>query len=303
MGYLYQIYGLRIDSELPLRTLTPESAPFEACDLSIRVGEAPAKLEAPPLFECPGLCMNAGEFLYFDEKLGLRFYVRAGREIVVDKNYAKDTDKISLYLLGSILGAVLYMRGIIPLHASAVLTEKGAVLIAGVSGAGKSTLAHALQQRGFTALTDDVAPVHVSGGEVRIYPGYGEFKLWQDSLDNSARQSQALSRVRDCFDKYYVGFREKPEMKPYPVRGIYHLVPGTDTRIRMEDVTQAAERLRIVNECVFRPFYAAGLARQKEQFFATVGLASLPMVTVTRPARFDGAFDQYVRLIEEDLRK
>jgi hypothetical protein len=301
MDYCYNVYEQRILSEIPIRGLTPLESPFSACDIRIRLGETPEQLRQTPVVKNICATMAEGEFLFFHEKLGIRFYAKDGNEIVVDRNYYSDPGKVSVYLLGSILGAVLYMRGLIPLHASAILTDKGAVLFAGASGAGKSTLAHALQQRGYPALADDVAPVRTIDAQPCLYPGYAEFKLWQESLNFTQMDGKNLPRVRDSFEKYYVDFLRKPEAKPYRICKIYHLSVHNDDQLLTLVKTGSTDRLRIVKNCVYRPSYAKGLKKEADHFLAMVGLAHLPLSTIKRPKKLSGSFEDYVSRVEADL--
>ncbi len=59
-----------------------------------------------------------------------------------------DDDDVRLFLLGSVMGAVLHYRGVTPLHGNGFVHEGGAVLVLGNMGVGKSTLAAALVKKG-----------------------------------------------------------------------------------------------------------------------------------------------------------
>src|SRR5207244_417714 len=78
---------------------------------------------------------------------------------LVDFEAAPEADDAArLVLLGSCTGALLYQRGLIPLHANAVVTPRGgAVLIAGRIGAGKSTTTLSLLRMGHRLLADDIS--------------------------------------------------------------------------------------------------------------------------------------------------
>jgi hypothetical protein len=56
------------------------------------------------------------------------------------------------------------------LHASAVMTPRGALAFCGPSGAGKSTLAHELDRRGYPPLADDALPFETINGAVHAIP-------------------------------------------------------------------------------------------------------------------------------------
>ena len=56
------------------------------------------------------------------------------------------------------------------LHAGAVATSKGAVLLAAPSGQGKSSISTALVERGWRFLSDDIAPVRMDANRVMPFP-------------------------------------------------------------------------------------------------------------------------------------
>jgi hypothetical protein len=84
--------------------------------------------------------------------------------------------------LGPVLVLALALRGTFCLHASAVASEQGAMLVLGESGAGKSTLAAHLTSAGGTlaSLTDDVTPFVASAAGVEVRPHFPQLKLSGD---------------------------------------------------------------------------------------------------------------------------
>ena len=71
---------------------------------------------------------------------------------------------VSFY--SSVAAITLAMRGMLPLHASAVVLHNKAWLIAGPSGAGKSTLTAELIKAGALLLADDLTPLTLAPGPV-----------------------------------------------------------------------------------------------------------------------------------------
>lgn len=91
--------------------------------------------------------MNSGELLLKVDGVA-NYWVKEGREIVIEPGPAAEAGDVRVFLLGSAFGALLHQRGLPPFHAGAVAMEGKAVLLAGRSGVGKSTLAAELCRRG-----------------------------------------------------------------------------------------------------------------------------------------------------------
>lgn len=118
---LVRLFGLTIDSEVPLDGLVPapDGSPV---DVVIHRGPVGAMADL--------VITEAGSFKVTD-----------GRETIVEAHHHVPERNLRLCLIGSAMGLVLHQRGLFPLHANAVSQEGKAVAVAGATGAGKSTLA------------------------------------------------------------------------------------------------------------------------------------------------------------------
>lgn len=75
------------------------------------------------------------------------------------------------FLVGQVLPLASTLRGLEPLHASAVEVGGRALLLVGRSGAGKSSVALQLVDRGARLLADDVAALDTAAGKPFVHPG------------------------------------------------------------------------------------------------------------------------------------
>jgi len=296
----YKIFNLKIYSDIKLQSLITYPTHFEKNDILIHVNRTPNMLATPPLLKNVCCEIAENEFLLYHEKLGIRIYVKDGKEVIIDKDYCSDMSAVSVYLLGSVMGALLHMRDYVPMHASTVLTDKGAILFTGVSGAGKSTIAYALHRRGYKVITDDIAPIKFCKEQLVVYPGYPKFKLWEDSLKINRSFDIEKDQIRDSFNKYYVNFSEEIEDKPYPIHKIYHLRTHNDDKILTIEKTKEIDRLKVLTANTYRRAYIKGLKKEIPHFRVKVKLAKLPMTTIDRPQRPDN-FEEYVDRVEEDI--
>ncbi|MBT8216517.1 MAG: hypothetical protein KJO17_06695, partial [Acidimicrobiia bacterium] len=129
------------DVPLPGRLLEGSQQP----DVAIRWGTVPATIE-DVIGE--GLIFQASaRELLLDVEGTARFLISDGRRVVVEGSPGVPDSRIRLFLLGSVFGAILHQRGLLPLHGSAVEVGDRCMIFVGVAGSGKSTVAAALAKR------------------------------------------------------------------------------------------------------------------------------------------------------------
>jgi hypothetical protein len=132
-----------------------------------------------------------------------RYLVANGQDIWIEPAPDSVEADVRLFLLGSAFGALLPQRHILPLHASAIQTTRGAVLFVGPSGHGKSTLLAALLQRGYAMLADDVTGITLdaAGGAIAS-PAFPCLRLRADAAAKLQHSYEGLRHVRAPLDKY-----------------------------------------------------------------------------------------------------
>jgi hypothetical protein len=159
-------------------------------------------------------------------------------------------------LLDSVLPRAMAHQGKLMLHASAVQTEKGVLVILGNSGVGKSTLAGYFHQAGEPAISDDV--VWMKDGptdRVWVVPSYDGLRLWDDSLKVLFAEEQNIlpmahysPKKRVLFDKHSTLHRIAGDsalavivLTPNPRNSasdiLFEYLPHRDAFIRMMDET------------------------------------------------------------------
>ncbi len=87
-------------------------------------------------------------------------------------------------LLDQVIPRMLFHRGRVVLHASAVRLEDGsAVAFLGDTGRGKSTTAANFHQAGAELLSDDSLLIETADDQLTGIPAYPGLRLWPDSVD------------------------------------------------------------------------------------------------------------------------
>jgi hypothetical protein len=220
--HLYSCFDFRLRSEIRLDELTPANEADARPLVDVRLGRVPEVLAGSPP---PKLGIQIADDAVLLTVAGTaRFLVRGGCEIVVDPAPGGSERNVRLFLLGSALGILTHRRGLLPLHANAVVADGGAYAFGGHSGAGKSTLAAHFAREGFEILCDDVCAISFAGdGMPLAWPGLPRLKLWGDAARAFGHDSTALDRAIEGLDKYHVPLAGAGATRAVPFRRLYLL--------------------------------------------------------------------------------
>ena len=263
-AFHYQVFGLRISSEIKL----PELFPAEGADPDVTIrwgtvsaGAAEEHLEA----DGDALVLNIAEVA--------RFRIEGGCSILVDSEPNASERNVRLFLLGSAFGALLHQRGMLPLHANAIEIDGRAVAFMGPSGAGKSTLAAWFHDRGYKVLADDVCVVGFDDdGVPQAYPGLPRLRLWVEALELMGRDSEGLNRsyLSDEHEKFDLPIDvDSAARSQVPLAAIYLLDRGDEFSIVPLRGVQAADA---VFANTYRGEYLAKTSGQKQHWESAVRL-------------------------------
>jgi hypothetical protein len=165
-------------------------------------------------------------FQYAD---GTEFCVSAdGREIWSRWPEPATLADTETYLLGPVVGFALRLRGVLCLHASAVVIDGNAVALAGGSHRGKSTTAAAFAAAGYAVLSDDLVAVRPDGASWSVSPAYPYLKVWEDSAGLLFGPEIELPRLTPTWSKRSVEFAShgyRFAAAPLPITAIVTLEP------------------------------------------------------------------------------
>jgi hypothetical protein len=290
--FSYSAYGLIISSELAL----PELVPAEGtADLTIRFAELE---RTNPGTSVSGYIQATAEAVHLFWKEAGTFLVRGGREILIDSAAGIDERVLRLVVLGPGLGALLYQRGWLTLHASSVDVRGEAVAFMGEKGEGKSTMAAAMCAEGHHLLADDITAVQVTGtDDPSVYPGYPQLKLWPDAVASLGEDPDSLPRLVPIMQKRTRRVIREFAVQPLPLRRIYVLGGGDCPEIRSLPPQEALVEL-------IRHTYGRELFRDVETsshfLRCTSVVNTVPANSLKRPYSLSRLSD-LVRLVEEDL--
>ena len=278
--HLYRLFGLTVASELPLPELRP-CAGDAPPDVTVRLG-------AVPETQAPGFATAGGGAVLWVEGTG-RYFMRDGAEMVVQPEPGVADRNLRIYLLGSAMGAILHQRGLLPLHANAVVVDGRAIAFSGRSGSGKSTLAAWFHDRGFEVLADDVCVVTMEADGPVAQPGVPRLRLWREALGASGRTAEDYELSFEGRDKYDVPTAASAEPEAVPLGAVYMLEPAVGADATVERLAGSAAAAALIAN-TYRRAWLETLGRTAPHFLACTALAA--RVPVFRAGR-DWGFDRF----------
>lgn len=181
--------------------------------------------------------------------------------------------------------AAWIQRGCVALHAAAVATPGGAIVIAGASAAGKSVLAATLAQRGYPVVADEVTPLIVRDGEtlaMHTAPNCPVL-LWQDAVANLGLDDRAGLPLRPGLMRFAITGLGGTAPAPLPVRAIYLLGVHNRPDIAVTALTGRERVLAILAGAFDRYLPQPPDARARTLLLLTARLADVPVMRLLRP--------------------
>lgn len=222
-----------------------------AAESAIREGAVPDTLP-DPLRETPTYVLTRDAFL-LRLPSGLKFHYRKGDGVVVERPATVSEMDITAFLNGSVYGAIVWLNGLVPLHASGVVHKGRVHAFTGHSGAGKSTLASALAGHDMPLMSDDVLVLDLSDpAAVICLPGHKQVKLWPDAVELT--DAGVIGRVRRDVEKLYVTPAAGYYPEPLPLAELFFLDATSKTDVEFNPVT-GAMRFTLAQAAFFRPLF------------------------------------------------
>ena len=241
MSISHAVYGLALTTNTAIPGLSVLNKPASP-DVRIRLKDRSTPL-SPTFFslietpqnpelaaDLPNLrvgVLPGGKYFGFEYSDGARFAVeRNGLEVWADWPKDYTLEDACTYLLGPVMGFVLRLRGVVSLHASAVVVGGVALALVGCPGAGKSTTAASFACCGFGVLADDVVALADREECFFVEPGYPRLNLWPDSVRALFGSAEGSPRITPTWNKRYMRLGENGyrfESHALPLGAIYVL--------------------------------------------------------------------------------
>ena len=291
----YSAFGLELSSEFQLFQLKQHEIKTEP-DVRI-ISVTLSEKEVPS----DGVHIENCMITFCVENLA-RFRITCGNLIEVSPFGYPDFSQISVYIMGSCMGAVLHQRGELPMHGSCVTDGSRAILFTGDSGAGKSTLASVFLTHGWKLMTDDVSLIRDPEGTPMVQPSYPSQKLWESSPEMKRHAEEDIHSLyeRDGELKFGVSAEKTfcSVMKPLAMI-VRLIVSDQPTAIRKMDEFTAIDQIM---GNTYRP-YMIMRDKLERHFQCCVTMACrIPVFATVRNIGSDSREELY-RLITDEYNK
>ena len=254
---------------------------------------------AAPLAGTPVHQISAHAFL-LSLPMGLAFHYRRGAGTVFRRWPGVGDDVVALFFEGTVLGAIAWLNGFVPLRASAVLHGGKVHAFAGSAGAGKSTLAAALARHGMALCADEVLIIETDDpARTVVLPGTERAKLWGDAL--ALVGCDAGPAVRPGIDKFHVPDLPAAPRTPLPLHRLYFLESGAQGGPGIAGIP-SSDRLERLASAWYRPQFFYPLVGPDHAFETATRLArAVPMARFHR-SRTPATFAAAVAMIAAHIR-
>jgi len=214
-------------------------------EMTVSLGPVPSALDTAAVSE-DGLSILRDEFLFVTPG-GVRYHYRKGDGIVGELPDPSFRDEFEIYLWGTVFGAVAWLNGMFPLHASAIVLDGRVMAFTADSGGGKSTLATALSARGFEHVCDDTLPLASLRSRVMAIPDRKPVKLWSDAL---ALTGATAEREITMIPGKHFTRPLRVARSAFPLSDLFLLEAGPAVAVER---MHGAEVLTLLTEAMYRP--------------------------------------------------
>ena len=249
-------------------------------------------------FRRPNFAINDDKFFLNVREVAQYQAVNGSKvQYILYKN--ADQASVELFLNGSVLGAILHQKGILPFHGSSFDYKNKGIVICGNSGVGKSSVTMAFCLKGAKLINDDITPVIVNNNHSFLIPMKSKIKLWDDSMDQLNIDQQELVQIRPHLKKYYL----KSDNVANENQIIDHIFI-LSVHNKNEYIVQEHDGIKKYNALrkqIYRRGYLKGMPLREKQYFKDLFnvAASCRLTEITRPRKIQ--IVETMARIEEEI--
>ncbi len=227
--YYFKAFGLTISSPIPVRGLIAIEPVLEP-DIQVKfekINKYPelhiTKVNRKGLTATFGMFDDNTNDAYMIWENQINFRLIDGKTMIIETK-EEDLDFLSLFIVSEPLGILLFQRGDILLHASAVMLPNGdGIVFMGEPGAGKSTTAGAFVKAGCKIISDDLVAIRFIENTPYLVSSFPQLKLWKQSIDGLGFDFNDVQPIGEGNNKYAFENKDNFENGNFSVSKIYIL--------------------------------------------------------------------------------
>lgn len=254
---------------------------FPLKDVTITVTEQKTQVSFP-LYADNWNQVNQNEFALEVEGVAW-FYAKNGNYIEICPYEKYNQHTLELYLNGSIYGAILHQRMILPLHGSSFNYNGNGIMICGESGVGKSSITASFSLNGAAFLTDDITPVLFTDNKPLIWAMSDRIKLWADSLQQLKQEKNGLHQINAETEKFFFPMiHDKGET--HSLHQVFVLAIHDHLEVKFQEI-RGIEKFTALRNEIYRSQYLLAMPECEPAYFNQITCISreISVIKVLRP--------------------
>jgi hypothetical protein len=295
----YMLCGWHTRSEMPFTGVPTSGSDAERIDILIQmahghspIGNSSGRLVLEHSIECSRIRIDTVA----------DFEIRGGQVITIWPAAGATQKDIEIFLFGPVWATLCHQRGLLPLHASAVLVDGRITAFAGPSGAGKSTTAALMHSLDYQLFADDILPVTFDKNcEPGAWPYLRRLKLQADAILQLALTAGEPVSERLDKDKYFVHPKYPANDKWSRLERLYLLEIGAINSQNSIERIVGAEAVSALVQHTYHFDFIEGSGRFNDHLAFCIQLASKIAIYRLRRAPLLGAEREFRSLIRAHL--
>lgn len=300
--YFYNLYGLRIKSELKINELVCiNNINIDSYDVEVNSSKVPSE-KPESIFSNRYLFNKSNNFIFSVNNVA-NYHVSNGNAVTIEPLIDIGEQPIKTFLLGTSFGMLLHQRNSVAIHGGTIIVNNKAVVITGEQGAGKSTLVNGFRHRGFGFMADDVSVTGLDkDNSIVVKSAYPQQKVCKDAMLKMGYNLDDFKLIDEDRQKYVVPVSETFRQEDLNLGAIFYITKDSVGGVKIEEV-KGSEKLNIVMNNIYRIGLIRTIGIGKEYFLKCLDIAKrIPVFKITRPAN-GFTIDEQMEKIEEIMKR
>lgn len=273
-------------------------------EIYVKLGQVPHVSFGSNDLKGNNVFINSQEFFLDLPSIG-KYYASKGDSIIIEPAANCDLSELRLFCLSNVFAALLYQRGVLPIHSAGVIVNSSLVMICGKSGSGKSTLLASLLSRGFSIYSDDVCVPYLYKDQVLVSSSYPVMKFWEETIKRISGLGEPDVQLRPDLKKYGYYFHKIFSKSPLKPQYVFFLEKSDEVEQASIREVKGYELFQYLESNAYRGEFLNAIDLRKEHFILFSKLAGqVKAYLISRPLESDSiehVTDLVVKQLEQKV--